>query len=94
VDFVPSPIPEELQGLIDAYVGGRPFNLFIARSRLYNYWDLSLPEEFGLVMLGFFRVLSVQVRFPFPCREPFSKNLISNSNRFAGISRAGRPYNI
>jgi hypothetical protein len=70
-DYVPSPIPEELQGLIDAYVGGRPFNLFVARSRLHIYWNLALPEEFGFVMLGFFRVLSVQVRFLFPFRSPF-----------------------
>jgi hypothetical protein len=64
-DYVPSPIPEEVQALINAYICGRPFNLFVARSRLYDYWNLSLPEEFGYVMLGFFRVLSVQVRLLF-----------------------------
>jgi len=61
-NYVPSPIPEEVQALINAYICGRPFNLFVARSRLCDYWNLSLPEEFGYVMLGFFRVLSVQVR--------------------------------
>ena len=61
-NYVPSPIPEEVQALINAYICGRPFNLFVARSRLYDYWNLSLPEEFRYAMLGFFRVLSVQVR--------------------------------
>ena len=64
-DYVPSPIPEEVQALINAYICGRPFNLFVTRSRLCDYWNLSLPEEFGYVMLGFFRVLSVQVRLFF-----------------------------
>lgn len=64
-DYVPSPIPEEVQALINAYVSGRPFNLFVARSRLYDYWNLALPEEFGFVMMGFFRVLFVQVRLFF-----------------------------
>jgi len=53
-NYVPSPIPKEVQALINAYLCGRPFNLFVARSRLYDYWNLSLPQEFGFVMLGFF----------------------------------------
>lgn len=61
-DYIPSPIPEEVQALINAYIYGRPFNLMVARSRLHNYWNLALPEEFGFVMMGFFRVLSIQVR--------------------------------
>jgi hypothetical protein len=64
-NYVPSPIPEEVQALINAYICRRPSNLFVARSRLYDCWNLSLPEEFGFVMLGFFRVLSVQVRLFF-----------------------------
>ena len=73
-DYVPSPIPEELQALINAYICGRPFNLIVARSRLYHYWNLALPEEFEYVMIGFFRVLSVQVRLRFPFMNQFLKN--------------------
>ncbi|KIM39562.1 hypothetical protein M413DRAFT_447045 [Hebeloma cylindrosporum] len=58
--YIPSPIPEEAQALINAYVCGRPFNLLVSRSRLEYYWNLALPEEYGFAMMGFFRVLSVQ----------------------------------
>jgi hypothetical protein len=89
-DYVPSPIPEEVQALINAYICGRPLNLFVARSRLYDYWNLSLPEEFGFVMMGFFRVLSVQVRFlSLSFHGLVFLKTISNLNQIAGISPAG-----
>lgn len=59
--FIPSSIPEEIQAIIDSYSSGRPLLLVISNKRFFDYWSLRLPEEFGFSMLGYFRILGVQV---------------------------------
>ena len=59
--FIPSTVPEEIQAIIDAYLSGRPLLLVISDKKFFDYWSLRLPEEFGFSMLGYFRILGVQV---------------------------------
>lgn len=59
--FIPSAVPEEIQVIIDSYLSGRPILLIISNKRFFDYWSLRLPKEFGFSMLGYFRVLGVQV---------------------------------
>jgi hypothetical protein len=59
--FIPSTVPEEIQAIIDSYLSGRPLLLVISNKRFFDYWSLRLPKEFGFLMLGYFRILGVQV---------------------------------
>jgi hypothetical protein len=59
---VPSPIPQELQALVDAFVFGKPLTVLTSNQRFYDIWSLLLPKEYGYVMLGFFRIIGVEVR--------------------------------
>ena len=59
--FIPSMVPEEIQAIIDSYLSGRPLLLVISNKRFFDYWSLRLPKEFGFLMLGYFRILGVQV---------------------------------
>ena len=59
--FIPSTVPEEIQAIIDSYLSGRPLLLVISNKRFFDYWSLRLPKEFGFFMLGYFRILGVQV---------------------------------
>ena len=59
--FIPSTIPEEIQAIIDSYLSGRPLLLVISNNRFFDYWSLRLPKEFRFFMLGYFRILGVQV---------------------------------
>jgi hypothetical protein len=59
--FIPSTVPEEIQAIIDSYLTGRPLLLVISNKRFFDYWSLRLPKEFGFLMLGYFRILGVQV---------------------------------
>ena len=58
--FIPT-VPEEIQAIIDSYLAGRPLLLVISNKRFFDYWSLRLPKEFGFFMLGYFRILGVQV---------------------------------
>jgi hypothetical protein len=58
--FIPS-VPEEIQAIIDSYLSGRPLLLVISNKRFFAHWSLRLPKEFGFLMLGYFRILGVQV---------------------------------
>ena len=58
---IPSPIPLELQALVDAYLFGRPLTIISSRHRVYDHWSLLLPTDCGYAMMGYFRVLGVQV---------------------------------
>lgn len=62
--FIPSTVPEEIQAIIDSYLSGRPLLLVISNKRFFDYWSLCLPKEFGFIMLGYFRILGVQVLTP------------------------------
>lgn len=68
--LVPSPIPQELQALVDAYVFGKPLTVITSSQRFYDIWSFLLPNGYGYVMLGFFRILGVQVRFYVACPAP------------------------
>ena len=59
--FIPSTLPEEIQAIIDSYLSGRPVILISSNKRLFDCWSLRLPQEFGYSMLGYFRILGVQV---------------------------------
>ena len=59
--FIPSTVPEEIQAIIDSYLSGRPLLLVISYKRFFDYWSLRLPKEFRFLMLGYFRILGVQV---------------------------------
>jgi hypothetical protein len=59
--FIPSTLPEDIQAIIDSYLSGRPVLLIISNKRFFDCWSLCLPEEFGFSMLGYFRILGVQV---------------------------------
>ena len=59
--FIPSTVPEEIQTIIDSYLSGRPLLLVISNKRFLDYWSLRLPKEFGFLMLGYFRILGVEV---------------------------------
>ena len=59
--FIPSTIPEEIQAIIDSYLSGRPLLLVTSNKRFFDYWSLRLPKEFRFLMLGYFRILGVQV---------------------------------
>lgn len=63
--FMPSTLPEEIQAVIDSYLSGRPVLLIISNKRFFDNWSLCLPEEFGFSMLGYFRILGVQVLYHF-----------------------------
>lgn len=65
--FIPSTIPEEIQAIIDSYLSGRPVLLVISNKRFFDHWSLRLQEEFGFSMLGYFRILGVQVLTVFKC---------------------------
>ena len=60
-NFIPSTVPEEIQAIIDSYLSGRPLLLVISNKRFFDHWSLHLPKEFGFLMLGYFRILGVQV---------------------------------
>ena len=63
--FIPSTVPEEIQAIIDSYLAGRPLLLIISNKKFFDYWSLRLPKEFGFFMLGYFRILGVQVLIDF-----------------------------
>jgi hypothetical protein len=58
---IPYTVPEEIQAIIDSYLTGRPLLLVISNQRFFDYWSLRLPKEFAFLMLGYFRILGVQV---------------------------------
>ena len=58
---VPSPIPQEIQALIDAYIFGKPLTVIVSHERLYEHWSLNLPKNYGYVVMGFFRIIGVEV---------------------------------
>jgi hypothetical protein len=60
-DYVPSPIPEELNALADSYQFGRPLTILISNGLLEKHWSLKLPREYGYAMLGYFKILGIQV---------------------------------
>lgn len=60
-EYVPSPIPEELQAMIDSYLFGRPLTVMASNAYMQEHWSLKLPDEYGYAMLGYFRILGVQV---------------------------------
>ena len=62
--FIPFTVPEEIQAIIDSYLSGRPLLLVISNKRFFAHWSLQLPKEFGFSMLGYFRILGVQVLTP------------------------------
>ncbi|KAJ3517007.1 hypothetical protein NLJ89_g771 [Agrocybe chaxingu] len=57
---IPSPIPPELQALIDAYIFGRPVTIIISKDRLLAHWSLQLPKICEYAVLGFFSILGVE----------------------------------
>jgi len=59
---VPSPIPQEIRALIDAYIFGQPLTVIVSNERLNEHWALHLPREYGYVMMGFYRIIGVEVR--------------------------------
>jgi hypothetical protein len=59
---VPKPIPQEIQALIDAYVFGKPLTIIVSNERLQDHWALHLPREYGYVVMGFYRIIGVEVR--------------------------------
>ena len=59
--FIPSTLPKDIQAIIDSYLSGSPVLLIISNKRFFDCWSLCLPEEFGFSMLGYFRILGVQV---------------------------------
>ncbi len=58
---VPVSIPDEIQALVGAYIGGMPVGIFAARRRLKDFWGLKLPqdEEIGYAFMGFYRISRV-----------------------------------
>lgn len=66
-DMVPSPIPQEIQALIDAYIFGKPLTVIVSRERLCERWSLNLPETYGYVVMGFYRIIGVEVRQTVHC---------------------------
>lgn len=59
---VPSPIPQEIRALVDAYIFGQPLTVIVSNERLNDHWALPLPREYGYVVMGFYRIIGVEVR--------------------------------
>ena len=59
--WIPPTVPEEIQAIIDSYLTGCPLLLVVSNKRFFDHWSLRLPKEFGFFMLGYFRILGVQV---------------------------------
>lgn len=62
-DYVPSAIPEELLALVDSYLFGRPVTIMLSNEYLQKHWSLALPNEYKYAMMGYFRILGIQVRW-------------------------------
>lgn len=61
-DRVPSPLPAEVQALVNAYVQNVPIVIIVSRASVIKNWGLnSLPEEYAFMYMGFFRVLALWV---------------------------------
>jgi hypothetical protein len=58
---VPTPIPDELQALIDAYLNSNPVGIFAAGKHMRGFWglDSAQKKEIGYGFMGFYRVLRV-----------------------------------
>jgi len=59
--FIPSPLPKEIQTIIDAYISGQPLAVVITQNQLLNHWSLKVSEKYGYIIMGYFRIIGVQV---------------------------------
>ncbi|KDR80981.1 hypothetical protein GALMADRAFT_222574 [Galerina marginata CBS 339.88] len=59
-DYVPSPIPQELKTIVDAYLFGKPLTLILSSRLVYDHWSLLLPSAIGYAMMGYFKILGIQ----------------------------------
>lgn len=58
---VPSPIPHEIQALVDAHTFGKPLTVIVSNERLNEHWALNLPREYGYIVMGFYKIIDVEV---------------------------------
>lgn len=61
---VPTPIPDEMRALINAYVQCIPVGVFATEAQIKGFWglDLARKEEFGCSFMGFYRISRVWER--------------------------------
>lgn len=64
-ELVPTPLPQEIQAIIDAYLFGMPLTLIVSRGRLLARWALLLSKDIGYAMMGYFKVIGIQVSWCF-----------------------------
>lgn len=55
---VPTPIPNDMRALIDAYVKCVPVGVFATKAQIKGFWglDLARKEEFGCSFMGLYRI--------------------------------------
>ncbi|KAF9563559.1 hypothetical protein CPC08DRAFT_705875 [Agrocybe pediades] len=58
--YIPSPLPREIQAIIDAYISGQPLVVVVTHRQLHRHWGLRLPEKYGHIVMGYFRIVGVQ----------------------------------